>query len=159
MTHLNTTIHRRALFRGAAAGLGTLALNSLLQPGLFAAPSKPHFAARAKRVIHLFMNGGPFQADFFDPKPMLEKFAGQRPAEVQLRTERATAGLKIETMRYFDLLGMVPWFLTGRVLRKQSVAPSSTKLYDRFFVPLCEVVDGLSGPRVGKNLICVARKP
>jgi hypothetical protein len=57
------------------------------------AGASAHFLPRAKRVIHLFMNGGPFQADFFDPKPMLEKFSGQRPAEVQLRTERATAGL------------------------------------------------------------------
>ena len=40
-----------------------------------------HFAPRAKRVIHLFMNGGPFQADLFDPKPSLLKYAGQRPEE------------------------------------------------------------------------------
>ena len=39
------------------------------------------------------MNGGPFQGDLFDPKPALNKFAGQRPAEVQLRTERETGGL------------------------------------------------------------------
>jgi hypothetical protein len=45
------------------------------------------------RAGDLFMNGGPFQGDFFDPKPALEKFAGERPAEVDLRTERATAGL------------------------------------------------------------------
>jgi hypothetical protein len=54
---------------------------------------QPHFPARAKRVIQLFMNGGPFQADFFDPKPALNQFAGQRPAEVNFRTENATGGL------------------------------------------------------------------
>ncbi|HND53389.1 MAG TPA: DUF1501 domain-containing protein, partial [Pirellulaceae bacterium] len=52
----------------------------------------PHFAPRAKRVIQLFMNGGPFQGDFFDPKPLLNKHAGQRPAEVDFRTENATGG-------------------------------------------------------------------
>jgi hypothetical protein len=56
------------------------------------AAQRPH-RPRAQRVIQLFMNGGPFQSDLFDPKPDLQKYAGQRPAEVNLRTERATAGL------------------------------------------------------------------
>jgi hypothetical protein len=42
-------------------------------------PRAPHFPAKAKRVIHLFMNGGPSQVDTFDPKPALEKYAGQEP--------------------------------------------------------------------------------
>jgi hypothetical protein len=50
----------------------------------------PQFPARAKRVIHLFMNGGPSQVDTFDPKPALSKYAGKvLPAE-NLRTERKT---------------------------------------------------------------------
>lgn len=53
----------------------------------------PHFPARAKRVIHLFMNGGPYQGDLFDPKPALEKYAGTRPAGADLLTERPTGGL------------------------------------------------------------------
>ncbi|WP_166830053.1 DUF1501 domain-containing protein [Thalassoroseus pseudoceratinae] len=52
-----------------------------------------HFAPRAKRVIHLFMNGGPFGGDLFDPKPELEKYAGERPAGADLTTERPTGGL------------------------------------------------------------------
>src|SRR5436190_19036832 len=74
-------------------GLGAIGLGTLLGEELSGTAPKLHFAPRAKRVIHLFMNGGPFQGDFFDPKPMLNKFAGQRPKEVDLRTERATAGL------------------------------------------------------------------
>ncbi len=38
---------------------------------------RPHFAPRATSVIHLFMNGGPSQMDLFDPKPALDKYAGQ----------------------------------------------------------------------------------
>lgn len=81
-----------------AVGLGTL----LGESSAAAAPgaAKLHFAPRAKRVIHLFMNGGPFQADFFDPKPLLTKFQGQRPKEVELRTERTTAGLLASPFRY-----------------------------------------------------------
>ena len=39
------------------------------------------------------MNGGPFQGDFFDPKPAINQFAGQRPKEVEFRTENKTGGL------------------------------------------------------------------
>lgn len=60
----------------------------------------PHERPRARRVIQLFMNGGPFQGDLFDPKPLLERFAGQRPAEVDLRTERRTAGLLPSPFRF-----------------------------------------------------------
>src|SRR5207302_11046157 len=50
----------------------------------------PHFAAKAKRVIHLFMNGGPSHVDTFDPKPALQKYAGQNLPTPNLATERKT---------------------------------------------------------------------
>jgi hypothetical protein len=81
-------------------GLGAIGLGGLLAESAAGAAPQMHFAPRAKRVIQLFMNGGPFQADFFDPKPLLAKFAGQRPKEVDLRTERATAGLLPSPFRY-----------------------------------------------------------
>jgi hypothetical protein len=46
------------------------------------------------------MNGGPFQADFFDPKPALNKYAGQRPKEVELRTENKTGALMAVPFTY-----------------------------------------------------------
>ncbi len=54
------------------------------------APRAPHFPARAKRVIHLFMNGGPSHVDTFDPKPLLGKLAGKMLPTKNLRTERKT---------------------------------------------------------------------
>ncbi|MBL4886443.1 MAG: DUF1501 domain-containing protein [Planctomycetaceae bacterium] len=53
----------------------------------------PHFMPRAKRVIFLFMSGGPSQIDTFDPKPILERYAGQRPDAADIRTASKTAGL------------------------------------------------------------------
>ncbi|MCS1409685.1 MAG: hypothetical protein M2R45_02869 [Verrucomicrobia subdivision 3 bacterium] len=50
----------------------------------------PHFQGKAKAVIHLFMNGGPSQVDTFDPKPMLDRYAGQALPMENLRTERRT---------------------------------------------------------------------
>src|SRR5215213_9621267 len=84
---------RREMLRRLGGGVGTLGLAALLAPTAAAAAGGPHFKPRAKRVIHLFMNGGPFGPDFLDPKPAINQYAGQRPKEVDLRTERPTGGL------------------------------------------------------------------
>lgn len=51
-------------------------------------PKAPHFRPRAKRVIFLFMNGGPSHIDTFDPKPALLKYQGQMPEAIQSKTGR-----------------------------------------------------------------------
>ncbi len=66
---------RRDLLRRGGAGFGMLGLATALQ----GAPARTHFPARAKRVIFLFMNGGPSHVDTFDPKPALKTYAGQKP--------------------------------------------------------------------------------
>ena len=99
-------LSRRQLLRKCGMGMGALALSSVLaQAGLASTgdasasnlapinpllPKSPQFPARAKRVIHLFMNGGPSQVDTFDPKPMLEKYAGKTLPMDYLPTERKT---------------------------------------------------------------------
>jgi hypothetical protein len=50
----------------------------------------PHFTAKAKQVVHLFMNGGPSHVDTFDPKPMLKRYHGKALPGPTLRTERKT---------------------------------------------------------------------
>jgi hypothetical protein len=95
----STHLTRRDLLRRSGMGMGALALTQLLgQTGLLEAatninplaPKKPHFPAKAKRVIHLFMNGGPSHVDTFDPKPALAKYAGKPLPMENLRTERKT---------------------------------------------------------------------
>lgn len=97
---IETHVSRRSLLHRFGGGLGTVGLASLLSERLAVAEGSSaqqsattHHAPRAKRVIQLFMNGGPFQADFFDPKPALNQFVGQRPKEVEFRTENKTGGL------------------------------------------------------------------
>lgn len=103
---LTEPLTRRAMINRLGGTFGAVGLSTLLaeRPAVSAASvpsdSRMHFAPRAKRVIQLFMNGGPFQGDFFDPKPALTKYAGQRPKEVDLRTERATAGLLPSPFKY-----------------------------------------------------------
>src|SRR5262249_9895990 len=83
----NKLLTRRWFFKECGIGLGSLALASLLEDGLFAAsqsviqnplaPKQPHFKAKAKRVIYLFMAGGPSQFETFDYKPALAKYNGK----------------------------------------------------------------------------------
>ncbi len=88
----NSLFSRRQALGALGGGLGSLGLAGMLAENATAAGA-PHFAPKAKRVIHLFMNGGPFQAELFDPKPSLIKYAGQRPKGADLVTERLTGGL------------------------------------------------------------------
>jgi len=75
-------VNRRAFLGRTIAGLGTLALNSLLDPKLFAASARGivnplHFPARCKRVIFLYQAGGPSHLETFDPKPKLAEMHGK----------------------------------------------------------------------------------
>ena len=93
------SLTRRDLLRRTGLGFGSLALGALLGDGLLnsaaadsirpLAPRMPQFPAKAKHIIHLFMNGGPSHIDTFDPKPELTKRNGQE-LPFNLKTERKT---------------------------------------------------------------------
>jgi len=102
-------VTRRAFFSRFGTGLEGIALASLLSRDLFAAegknapenfedlkPRPPQFAAKAKAVIQLFMNGGPSQVDLFDPKPTLTRLDGTAsPAAIagELTFPKSAGGL------------------------------------------------------------------
>lgn len=91
VAHFSFPFNRRQFLRRAGGGFGGLALSHLLagigtaagepSPGQALgdplAPRLPHFPARARRVIYLFMHGGPSHVDLWDPKPDLVNYAGQ----------------------------------------------------------------------------------
>src|ERR1041385_6534263 len=94
-SHINFAMNRREFFGRFALGLGSAALFSLLdgdvcaavQPGLdhSGVLPAPPFPCRAKRIIYLFMAGGPPQLDLFDYKPMLNQRNGEDlPASVRM---------------------------------------------------------------------------
>jgi hypothetical protein len=79
----STELSRRAFLGQSAGGLGGLALSCLLQQDVGARSLLPHFTPKAKRVIYLFMSGGPSQVDTFDPKPLLNQLDGKpMPASI-----------------------------------------------------------------------------
>ncbi|MEI6342653.1 MAG: DUF1501 domain-containing protein [Verrucomicrobiota bacterium] len=113
MSHPTTSLEhlaltRRGFLHQCGMGMGVAGLTSLLgslgelQPRARAAipgasagftnplmPRGPQFPGRAKRVIHIFANGGPSHVDTFDPKPALDRWHGKE-IPVQLKTERRT---------------------------------------------------------------------
>ena len=83
---------RRHFLASVGTGMGLLALRAMAaeQPSNPLAPRQPAFRPKARRLIHLFMNGGPSHIDSFDPKPELAKYAGKPLPGPRLLTERAT---------------------------------------------------------------------
>ena len=77
--HILQTMNRRNFLGRSCSLLGGAALSSLLTRQLSATPappSLPHFAPKAKRVIYLFMAGGPSHIDMFDYKPAMQQLHG-----------------------------------------------------------------------------------
>ncbi|HEV8290848.1 MAG TPA: DUF1501 domain-containing protein, partial [Tepidisphaeraceae bacterium] len=97
-THILRT--RREFLTTTASGLGMIALGSLLtQDNILTAntvapssnplaPRRPHFPAKAKSCIFIFMEGGPSQMDLFDPKPKLNELHGQPLPDSLLKNVR-----------------------------------------------------------------------
>src|SRR6266403_510332 len=95
---------RRDFLCKCGLGFGMVSLANLLAPEMLnaalatsgavgnspLAPRSPQFAAKAKRVIHIFANGGPSHVDTFDPKPSLARLHGQPLPMDNLKTERRT---------------------------------------------------------------------
>ena len=84
---------RRELLSTIGTGFGMAGLQGLQAGTNPLAVKAPHFAPKAKRVVYLFLNGGPSQVDTFDPKPMLDKYHGQPAPSGNLKTERKTGNL------------------------------------------------------------------
>jgi len=105
-------LSRRQMLKDSAGGLGALALSWLNAQPLMAAgsnasvvnnllPKPPHFAAKAKRVVFIFLGGGPSQMDLMDPKPMLTKYDGQPiPMSITQRAINKTSNLMASPFKF-----------------------------------------------------------
>jgi len=102
---------RRGFLSRCGMGMGSLALADLMRNNAVIAAEekassinplaarKPQFAGKAKRIIHIFANGGPSHVDTFDPKPALEKYNG-KPIPVHLKTERKTGAAMASPFKF-----------------------------------------------------------
>lgn len=104
-------LNRRQLLQTCGAGFGAIALNDMLARTAIAESAgdqhhaAPHFAAKAKRVIFLFMHGGPSHVDTFDYKPLLEKHHGQPLPFEKPRIQFAQTGNLLQSPWAFKQYG------------------------------------------------------
>jgi 2-polyprenyl-3-methyl-5-hydroxy-6-metoxy-1,4-benzoquinol methylase len=78
----------------------------------------------------------------------------------RLRELAVSAGLEVVSLRYFDVLGVPPYYLVYRLLRRDDISGSTLWGYDRIAVPLSRKLQRVVGhPPLGKNVILIARKP
>jgi hypothetical protein len=109
------SLTRRQALQQSSVGFGAMALASLLNststataseaPADPLAPRLPHFAARAKRVIFLFMKGGPSHLDTFDPKPLLTRDHGKPCPIAKPRVQFAPTGNLLKSPWSFQQYG------------------------------------------------------
>lgn len=109
-----STNSRRAFLDGVSAGIGSVALSAMMGRPSFGseygtpvvvdplkplAIRQPHFPAKAKRIIFLFMYGGPSQVDTFDYKPALAKLHGQNVPE-SIKSKASKVGVMATALRH-----------------------------------------------------------
>jgi len=68
------------------------------------------------------------------------------------------AGFRVEKAKYFDIIGIIPWYIAFVLMRK-TLTGGNVSLYDRVVVPVMKRVERWIAPPIGKNILLVARKP
>ena len=83
-------------------------------------------------------------------------FRRYRRQELRICVE--SAGFRIEKLRYFDITGVLPWWLINTLMGKTSFHQPSLTVYDKLLVPPTKLIESFLAPPLGKNLILIASK-
>jgi SAM-dependent methyltransferase len=76
----------------------------------------------------------------------------------ELTSKCRSAGFRIRFAEYFDVLGIIPWWLKYCLLKSEHMEPAAVRLYDRCVVPISRTLERVVAPPVGKSIIAVAEK-
>ncbi len=82
----------------------------------------------------------------------------RRYTKSELEEKCRIAGFKILLSKYFDLVGIVPWFIKYKLLKSDSLGGSAVETYDKFAVPVTKIIENVFNPFIGKNILVVAEK-
>lgn len=77
----------------------------------------------------------------------------------ELRGRVGEAGFGIVRARYFDIAGIVPWWILNTLLGSTTFNPFLMRVYDTFFIPVTRAVESVVRPPLGKNLVLIGRRP
>ena len=75
----------------------------------------------------------------------------------EITSKCRSAGFSIQMAEYFDVIGIIPWWLKYCVLKSNSMEPGAVQLYDRLVVPISRMLEGWITPPLGKSIILVAQ--
>lgn len=75
-----------------------------------------------------------------------------------LASKLARAGLEVVSIKYRNLVAVLPWIVTGQILKKNKVGSGSLKLFDKVVFPVCRRLEDLFPPVYGLNLVAIATK-
>lgn len=68
------------------------------------------------------------------------------------------AGFEVVKAQYFDMFGIIPWFINFKVLKTKTMNPQAIKTYDTYFVPVLRLLESILTPFVGKNILVIGKK-
>ena len=83
----------------------------------------------------------------------------RRYTKAELEEKVGQAGFSVEYARYFDWLGVAPWWLRFKLLKAKRMSAGAVRLYDTVGVPIIKLTEAIAPPPFGKNVILIARKP
>lgn len=91
----------------------------------------------------------------------LDKAVGhyRRYKRDELETKLVRSGFLVRSVQYRNLVGVLPWLLVGRVLKRDRVGSGSLRLFDRVVFPLARRLEDIVSPRYGLNLVAIGIKP
>jgi len=116
------------------------------------------------RTIHSLLQPGGHVLIFSPAHPWLmgsmdhELGHHRRYSMADLVRKCKTAGFTIRLASYFDMLGIVPWWVKYIVLRSRTMEPAAVRFYDRYAVPVSQLLESVIRPPMGRNVILVGRK-
>jgi SAM-dependent methyltransferase len=67
------------------------------------------------------------------------------------------AGFRDVHLRYVNIAGILPWFITGKLLRRRTIDPAAVRFYDRMVIPWLFALEGQFEPPLGQNILAVAK--
>ena len=82
----------------------------------------------------------------------------RRYTRTELEKKCVAAGFKVMLSRYFDVMGVLPWWVKYRLLRSKEMEPGAVRFYDRRVVPIAKTLETTITPPIGKNVLLIAEK-
>jgi SAM-dependent methyltransferase len=82
----------------------------------------------------------------------------RRYSKAELEGKCRRAGFKIIESRYFDLVGVIPWYVKYRILKSDRMEPWAVRLYDRYLLHVTKAIESAVKPPLGKNILLIAEK-